>query len=101
MALRGSLSLAPYLHVVPADLVCFQELFRALGVRDAFGARDYVHLLRTLHEDSAVGGREEGGGGEAEARDGAGQPLTPQQLELALWVVQQLAVRTRWWTRVG
>eukprot|EP00959_Pyramimonas_sp_CCMP1952_P260456 5446057-Pyramimonas_sp.AAC.1 len=38
VAFQGSLSLAPYLSVVPADLVCFRGLLTELGVRDSFGA---------------------------------------------------------------
>jgi hypothetical protein len=40
--LAGALDLAPYLHVLPADLTCFRPLLTALGVRDAFTADDYV-----------------------------------------------------------
>ena len=41
-----------YLHVLPADLTRFRPLLTALGVRDAFGASDYVRPLRGLADDA-------------------------------------------------
>lgn len=73
VAFSGALDLKPYLHVLPADLTCFRPLLTALGVRDAFGAGDYVRLLRGLTKDTG-GGR-----------------LDSNQLELALWVLGTLA----------
>ena len=57
------------------DLTCFRPLLTALGVRDAFGARDYVGLLHRLSADVGAA------------------PLDAPRLELALWVLGTLAVR--------
>lgn len=51
VAFEGPLVLAPYLHVLPADLHCFRGLLGRLGVRQAFEPEDFVQA-RTL------GGRE-------------------------------------------
>jgi sacsin len=72
VAFTGPLNLAPYLHVLPADLVCFRGLLSALGVRAAFGTDDYSSVLTRL------------------AADAGDAPLTPSQLELAVWLLQQL-----------
>jgi sacsin len=72
VAFTGPLNLAPYLHVLPADLVCFRGLLSALGVRAAFGTDDYSSVLTRLVADA----------GDA--------PLTASQLELAVWLLQQL-----------
>jgi sacsin len=76
VAFQGSLSLAPYLHVVPADLVCFKQLFTALGVREAFGATEYIDVLQIVYTEFNP------------------QPLDAAPLALALWMVQQLADMT-------
>jgi sacsin len=73
VAFHGSLSLAPYLSVVPADLVCFRGLLVALGVREAFCARDYTAVLRQVAIDTLAA------------------PLGPKHLALVLWIVGQLA----------
>ena len=73
VAFAGALDLAPYLHVLPADLTCFRPLLTALGVRDAFGVDDYRGLLHRLADDQ---GR---------------TPLDASRLDLALWVLGALA----------
>ena len=73
VAFSGALDLKPYLHVLPADLTCFRPLLTALGVRDAFGASDYVRLLRGLADDAG------------------GVGLDGSRLDLALWVLGTLA----------
>ena len=75
VAFAGALDLAPYLHVLPADLTCFRPLLTALGVRDAFAPRDYVGLLRRL------------------ALDRGATPLDARALDLSLWVLGVLADR--------
>jgi sacsin len=72
VAFTGPLNLAPYLHVLPADLVCFRGVLTVLGVRDAFGPADYTNVLTRL------------------AADAGDAALTPQQLELSVWLLQQL-----------
>ena len=73
VAVSGALDLAPYLHVLPADLTCFRPLLASMGVRDAFGAREYAGLMRRL------------------AKDAGPRPLDPSRLDLALWVLGTLA----------
>jgi sacsin len=73
VAFAGALDLAPYLHVLPADLTCFRPLLTALGVRDAFSAEDYVGLLHRL------------------AADEGRSALDASRLDLALWVLGTLA----------
>jgi sacsin len=72
VAFTGPLNLAPYLHVLPADLVCFRSVLTVLGVRNAFGPSDYVNVLSRL------------------AADAGDAALTPSQLELSVWLLQQL-----------
>jgi sacsin len=72
VAFSGALNLAPYLHVLPADLVCFRSLLAALGVRESFGAADYKRVLVAM------------------AADAGAAPLAAPQLELAVWLLQQL-----------
>eukprot|EP00736_Rhodelphis_marinus_P006485 Rmarinus@m.28251 len=42
---------APYLHSVPADLVCFSSFLRLVGVRDEFSVVDYARALETMRSD--------------------------------------------------
>ena len=81
--------------------MCFKPLLRALGVRESFGAADYLHTLRRLHDASSSS---EGcsSSGDVVSRSSASAgcdgsssvPLEPQPLALALWMVQQLADMT-------
>ena len=73
VAFLGPVTLAPYLHVLPADLACFRGLLSALGVRDAFGPLDFRHVLRRL------------------AADVGDTTLGDSQLTMAVWILQQLA----------
>jgi sacsin len=73
VALTGPLNLAPYLHVLPADLISFRGVLSALGVRDAFDCADFASVLQSLADDNGVAA------------------LSPPQLELAVWLLQQLA----------
>lgn len=38
----------PYLYSVPPDLACFAPLLKSLGVRESFGASDFVQVLQTM-----------------------------------------------------
>ena len=73
VAFQGPVTLAPYLHVLPADLACFRGLLSALGVRDAFGLASVRHVLRRL------------------AADVGDTTLGDAQLTMAVWILQQLA----------
>jgi sacsin len=74
VAFDGALHLAPYLHVLPADLLSFKPLLAKLGVRERFEADDYVTLLFRLKADA-----------------GTETPLTERRLDVALWVLGALA----------
>ena len=74
VAFNGALHLAPYLHVLPADLLAFKPLLAKLGVRERFEADDYVTLLRRLRRDA-----------------GTDQPLSERRLDVALWVLGSVA----------
>ena len=73
VAFTGLVTLAPYLHVLPADLACFRSLLSVLGVRDAFGPDDFRTVLRRL------------------AADVGDSPLDASQLTMAVWILQRLA----------
>jgi hypothetical protein len=62
----------PYLYSVPSAITPHQPLLRALGVRDTFTQSDYVVVLRRLYTDAA------------------GEPLTAQQLALALQLLDHV-----------
>jgi hypothetical protein len=62
----------PYLYSVPSAITPHQPLLRALGVRDTFTQSDYVAVLRRLYTDAA------------------GEPLTAQQLALALQLLDHV-----------
>jgi sacsin len=66
----------PYLFVVPSGITVHQPLLQALGVRATFEQRDYVAVLARLHADAA------------------GEPLTPQQLTLALQLLEHIVEAT-------
>ena len=74
VAFNGALHLAPYLHVLPADLLAFKPLLAKPGVRERFEADDYVTLLRRLRRDA-----------------GTDQPLSERRLDVALWVLGSVA----------
>jgi sacsin len=78
---------APYLYAVPPDLVCFNSLLRAFGVRSSFGTSDWASVLKQMAVETNV---------DDETKDTT--PLSPSQLELALLLVQVLSDDTM---RVG
>jgi hypothetical protein len=39
------------LHTIPSDLRSFNQLFRALGVRDSFSSSDYINALESVADD--------------------------------------------------
>jgi len=63
----------PHLFQVPAELLCFDELLKAFGVRERFSANDYAVVLKELYE-----------GGE-------GIKLVGDDLELAIGFSKMLA----------
>ena len=48
---RGFANSQPYLHTIPSDLRSFNQLFRALGVRDSFSSSDYINALESIADD--------------------------------------------------
>ncbi|EFJ19830.1 hypothetical protein SELMODRAFT_152901 [Selaginella moellendorffii] len=69
----GALHLTPYLHVVPADLAAFKELFLELGVKESLDPAGYSTILAVI------------------ASEKCGDPLDSRQLAAAIWIVQHLA----------
>jgi hypothetical protein len=63
----------PYLYIVPAHLMKFRNLLKELGVSDTFGDSSYVGVLSRLHHDAK------------------GEPLTAEQLALAMRLLEHIA----------
>lgn len=87
VAFAAQVNATPYLYSVPADLACFAPLLKAHGVRASFGAGDFVQVLQAMAVETGATAAAGGGGG---GNDGA-TPLTPQQLELAIALVQRIS----------
>lgn len=98
VAFAAQVNATPFLYSVPADLACFSPLLKAHGVRPAFEAGDFVQVLQAMAlETGAVVGAEKaaatgGGKGSSSGSSSDGvKPLTPQQLELAIALVQRIS----------
>ena len=63
----------PYLYSVPNQMLCFNNILKACGVRDSFGVQDYVRLLSSL--SSQLGGAS----------------CNTKQLDLAVFVARHLS----------
>jgi sacsin len=49
---RGPLDLAPWLHVIPAELAPFRDLLLRLGAHESFGAGQYAGVLAAMAESA-------------------------------------------------
>ena len=63
----------PFLYSVPNQMLCFNDLLTACGVRDSFGVEDYVKLLSSL--SLQLGGK----------------PCSAKQLDLAVFVARHMS----------
>ena len=48
VAFTSSLSLSPYLYAIPQDLAVYKNLLNLFDIKQSFGARDFVSVLRQM-----------------------------------------------------
>ena len=81
VALATQVNATPYLYQVPAELRGCTRLIAMLGVKAAFGPRDYIQVLRTMADESSYSGSSSGSGTGSTRQQ---HPLTDTQVDLAL-----------------
>ena len=72
-AFSSPINAAPYLYTVPSDLLVYDTLLKTFGVRSSFGSSDFSSVLLQMAKEDA---------------DGSKRRLAPQQVELAVNIVQ-------------
>jgi len=84
VAFRCPANAAPYLYAVPPDLACFSQLLKNFGIRKEFGPSDFAGVLKTMAMETNVL--------EVNSRSQPPpKPLSAQQVELAIAMVQLLS----------
>ena len=77
VALATQVNATPYLYQVPSELRGCHRLIVILGVKAAFGPRDYIEVLRTMADESSHSGNTSVTGAQRQQH-----PLTDTQVDM-------------------
>lgn len=95
VAYVSPINFAPYLYLVPQDLSVYTNLLNAFGVRQSFSSRDYIRVLERMAAEAGSHLSSSDSDSTACEKPGPmGQPLTDDQLDLAVALVTQLNADT-------